>query len=126
MLICEISLICVQLRLSNFNSSDFSLHLRLFRLNQNKIVINKATEPPISLNQISTGTNCRLVNFNDHRLAGKLMSMGVLPGNTIRIVQKLWFGSNLFISCNDQRIALRKEEAAMILVKRLSEDEDLR
>ncbi len=71
----------------------------------------------IPLDQAKLGQSLTLHSFTDVFIAKKLVSMGVLPGAKIRIVRKLWRGENFFLECNQQRIALRKAEAASIQVK---------
>ena len=80
---------------------------------------NHISETLHQLDDLAIGTTCKLVAFQDAGLAGKLLAMGVLPGSDLHVVQKLWFGSSLFIEINNQRIALRREEAATILVKKV-------
>ena len=76
----------------------------------------KTLKSPFQLDKATVGMTYKLLSYNDMTLASKMMAMGVLPGNEVRVVQKLWKGSNLFIECNAQQIALRREEAATILV----------
>jgi Fe2+ transport system protein FeoA len=44
------------------------------------------------------------------------MSMGVLPGVQIEMVRKSPFGDAFYIKVDGVRLALRKEEAVMILL----------
>lgn len=59
-----------------------------------------------------------LVRFSDDRIGSQLMSMGVLPQCSIKVINKSPFGNTYIILVNEkQRIAVRKEEADKILVK---------
>jgi ferrous iron transport protein A len=49
-------------------------------------------------------------------IASKLMSMGILPGKSLKLVRRLPFGGGLYVKVGNQNIALRQEEAENILV----------
>jgi Fe2+ transport system protein FeoA len=55
--------------------------------------------------------------FNDPALAGKLTAMGILPGTRIELVRPAPFGDAYYIKADGVRLALRKEEAASILLE---------
>lgn len=56
-------------------------------------------------------------HFTDDRLAGKLMSMGALPGSEIRLVRKAPFGGGWYVQIDRQILALRKDELDCIVTK---------
>lgn len=55
--------------------------------------------------------------FSDPSLAGRLTSMGVLPGSSIEMIRTAPFGFAYYVKVNGVRIALREEEAANILLE---------
>lgn len=55
--------------------------------------------------------------FTDPALAGKLTAMGVLPGARIELVRPAPFGEAYYVKVDGVRLALRKEEAASILLE---------
>jgi len=57
-----------------------------------------------------------VVNFTDELIGGKLMAMGILPGSKITIVRKAPFGGSWYIKVDNFYLALRKIEAASIIV----------
>ena len=56
-------------------------------------------------------------HFTDNVIASKLMSMGVLPGSVATLIRKSTFGNTLYFEIDNQILALRKEEAACIVLK---------
>ena len=50
-------------------------------------------------------------------IAGKLMAMGVLPGSQIELVRVSPLGDSLYVKADNQYLALRKVEAACIVMK---------
>jgi len=60
--------------------------------------------------------SARALAFEDPILAGKLTAMGLLPGTLIEMVRRAPFGSAYYIKADGVRLALRKEEAASILI----------
>jgi len=58
----------------------------------------------------------RALRIEDPVLASRLTAMGVLPGTLIEMIRKAPFGHTYYIKADGIRLALRKEEAASILV----------
>ena len=73
------------------------------------------------LNRVLTATmpgKGELVShFVNEQVASKLMAMGVLPGSRIQLVRKSPFGGGWFVKVDNSYIALRKQEAACIILK---------
>ena len=60
----------------------------------------------------------RIVRFEDMVIAGKLMSMGILPHAEIEMVRRNALGNTLIFRINSRfKIALRKDEAQTIIVE---------
>ncbi len=59
----------------------------------------------------------RIVRFEDMIIAGKLMSMGILPHAQIQMVRRNALGQTLIFRINSRfKIALRRDEAQTIIV----------
>ena len=59
----------------------------------------------------------RIIRFEDMIIAGKLMSMGILPHAQIEMVRRNALGQTLIFRINSRfKIALRKDEAQTIMV----------
>lgn len=69
-----------------------------------------------TLPELKANESAQAISFTNPALACKLTSMGVLPGVVIEMVRKAPFGDAYYIKADGVRLALRKEEAASILL----------
>ena len=70
------------------------------------------------LSLVTPGESSYIESFTDQRIANKLMSMGLLPGSIIRVIRKTPLGNTFYIKANNhQLLALRKQEAACIVLR---------
>lgn len=67
-----------------------------------------ATTPPRNI----------ISHFTDDQVAGKLMSMGILPGSPIELIRKAPLGGSWYVRVDRQILALRKEELDCIVTHR--------
>jgi len=51
------------------------------------------------------------------QLSSKLAQMGFLPNKKVTILRKTIFGNSLYLQLGEQFIALRQEEAALIIIR---------
>ena len=51
----------------------------------------------------------------------KLLEMGCLPGNTVHLLQLAPFADPMYLNVNDSFLAIRKETAALIIIKKINE-----
>ncbi len=58
-----------------------------------------------------------IYGYKDQNLACKLISMGFLPGKTVKVVRKIWKEGNYYLNCNNQRIVIGHSEAQAIEVR---------
>ena len=70
-----------------------------------------------TLPELKINESARTLSFSDPALAGKLTSMGLLPGSRIEMVRPAPFGKAYYIKADGVRMALREEEAASILLE---------
>lgn len=69
-------------------------------------------------NELHPNETSRIVRFEDVIIAGKLMSMGILPNAQIEMVRRNALGQTLIFRINSRfKIALRKDEAQTIIVE---------
>jgi len=69
-------------------------------------------------NALHPNESSRILRFEDIIIAGKLMSMGILPNATIQLVRRNALGHTLIFRINNRfKIALRKDEAQTIIVE---------
>lgn len=72
----------------------------------------------VCLSDLKVGESARIISFKNNFEASRLMTMGILPGEVIKVAQKTILGTSLFIQSENLRFALRKKEAASIIVSK--------
>jgi Fe2+ transport system protein FeoA len=72
---------------------------------------------PKPAHKLETNETSRIIRFDDSIIAGKLMSMGILPQAQIELVRRNALGQTLVYRINSRfKIVLRKDEAMTIIV----------
>lgn len=69
------------------------------------------------LSALELGTRRVIAEYTDPFIAGKLISMGILPGSEVEIVRRSLFGNSIYAKIEYSLVALRKEEAACIVLR---------
>ncbi len=70
-----------------------------------------------TLDQVKIGIPAKVVSFVEPKIATRLMSMGIVPGISVSIMRKSFMGSTFFLQFPQLTLALRKEEAAQIVIE---------
>ena len=68
------------------------------------------------LSNIDVGRSGIIVHFMDNIIAGKLMTMGVLPGSEVRLIRKAPFKGGLYLKIDGGNMVLREKEAETIIL----------
>ncbi len=68
------------------------------------------------LTAIKVGSIGKIAHFKDDLIAGKLMTMGILPGSMVKVIRKAPFKGGLYLKIDGYNIALREQEAANIVL----------
>ncbi len=68
------------------------------------------------LSDLKVSQEGKIHKFTNDVIASKLLSMGVLPGKTVRLVRRIPFGGGLYIKVEGHNIAVREEEAKNIVL----------
>lgn len=55
-------------------------------------------------------------HFSDDQVAGKLLSMGILPGGEVRVVRIAPFNGGYYLQVDQTKLVLRTEEAECIIL----------
>lgn len=71
------------------------------------------------LSDISSGISARIVSFEDNDLFLKLMEMGCVPGEVVRVEQVAPLGDPISITVAGYNLSLRLNEADNIFVELL-------
>lgn len=70
-----------------------------------------------TLANLKEGEGGIIHQFTDDKMASKLLSMGVLPGKSLRLVRRIPFGGGLYIKVEECNIAVRDKEAQNIVLE---------
>lgn len=103
--------------MSVFDShSSITLHT-LNIANQKPSAVVGLVESLKNLSLISPGEIGILAEYTNALIAQKLLSMGVLLGSKIEVLRSAPWGGGLIIKADNLIIALRKNEAATLLIR---------
>lgn len=70
----------------------------------------------MNLSQLAIGAVGIISEFTDLEMSVKLMEMGCLPGETVRVERVAPLGDPIAIHVSGYQLSLRKQEASTILV----------
>ena len=68
-----------------------------------------------SVKQLKEGHGGRITHFTNDHIAGKLMTMGVLPGSRLRVVRIAPFNGGFYLKVDGMTIVVRNDEASNIM-----------
>ena len=74
----------------------------------------------MKLSDLKIGQKSIVQNFTNTQMGGKLMTTGMLPGSLVELVRKASAGKTFFIKVNGFGMAVRKNEAANILLEEVA------
>ena len=72
----------------------------------------------VSLDKLKIGEKAIIEIFETENLLFKLIEMGCLPGTSIEIIQKALLNDPLYIKIDESYLAIRRETAKEIFVRR--------
>lgn len=72
------------------------------------------------LSDLKSGQEAVIDSFTDHELSLKLLEMGCIPGETIRVTRIAPLGDPMAIWVSGYQLSLRKDEAATVRVRVIS------
>ncbi len=76
--------------------------------------MNRASNKSIA--QLQRKEKGKILRFTDQVLASRLVAMGILPGSLVEVLGKAPLRGGLYLRFDNQRVALRIEEAQSIVV----------
>ena len=71
------------------------------------------------LSELRIGSKAEIISFENNDLFLKLMEMGCVPGETVRVEQVAPLGDPISITVSGYRLSLRLDEANNIFVKEI-------
>ena len=73
----------------------------------------------MTLNDLKRGEKAIILNIVTYLIPLKLIEMGCLPGNTIKLLQLAPFKDPMYLDINGSRLAIRRETANHIIIKKI-------
>ena len=74
----------------------------------------------MTLKEGTTGMNLKVTAVGSSNLKQRLMSMGVVPGVTVKVLRSAPFGDPMAIRVRSYNLAMRREDAEKIEVEQVS------
>ncbi|GGD18529.1 FeoA family protein [Hyunsoonleella pacifica] len=71
-----------------------------------------------TLAQLKRGEHAVITDVSSKHIPLKLLEMGCLPGSSVELVQVAPLKDPLYLNVNGTHLAIRKETAALILIKK--------
>ena len=76
----------------------------------------------MTLNDLKRGEEAIIQDIITDFIPLKLIEMGCLPGNTIKLLQLAPFKDPMYLDVNGSRIAIRRETANHIIIKKITNE----
>lgn len=70
----------------------------------------------MNLSELAIGESATISEFTDQEMSVKLMEMGCLPGELVKLEQVAPLGDPIAITVAGYKLSLRKSEAATVLL----------
>lgn len=68
-----------------------------------------------AVTQLKEGNTGRISHFTNEQIAGKLVTMGILPGSSLRVVRIAPFNGGYYLKVDGMSIVVRNDEASNIM-----------
>ncbi len=76
----------------------------------------------ITLNQLALGEAASVVRVTEHHLQSRLIDMGLIVGQELKVVLKAPFGDPIAVEVQDYVVTLRIAEAQLVEVSRTTNE----
>ena len=73
----------------------------------------------LTIADLKKGERGVIIDSSSKDIPLKLLEMGCLPGNEVKLLQLAPFTDPLYLNVNDSFLAIRKDTAALILIDRI-------
>ena len=73
----------------------------------------------LTIADLKKGERGVIIDSSSKNIPLKLLEMGCLPGNEVKLLQLAPFSDPLYLNVNDSFLAIRKDTAALILIDRI-------
>ncbi|GGZ75361.1 FeoA family protein [Algibacter mikhailovii] len=75
-----------------------------------------------NLSELKRGEQAIITDVSSIHIPLKLLEMGCLPGNPVKLVQLAPFQDPMYLNINGSHLAIRKETAAHILIEKVTHE----
>jgi len=75
----------------------------------------------ITIADLKKGEQGIITDSSSRDIPLKLLEMGCLPGNKVKLLQLAPFSDPMYLNVNDRYLAIRKETAALIIIDKTDE-----
>jgi ferrous iron transport protein A len=73
----------------------------------------------LTIADLKKGEQGVITDSSSRNIPLKLLEMGCLPGNKVKLLQLAPFSDPMYLDINDSFLAIRKETAALILIDKI-------
>ena len=75
----------------------------------------------LTIADLKKGESAVITDSSSNDIPLKLLEMGCLPGNEVKLLQLAPFSDPMYLNVNDSFLAIRKETASLIIIKKINE-----
>ena len=71
----------------------------------------------LKLSDLKKGEKAKIIDVSSQQIPIKLLEMGCLPGNSVKLIQQAPFQGPIYLEVNGSYVAIRKETAKLIQIE---------
>ena len=75
----------------------------------------------LTIADLKKGESAVITDSSSNDIPLKLLEMGCLPGNEVKLLQLAPFSDPMYLNVNDSFLAIRKETASLIVIEQTNE-----
>ena len=75
----------------------------------------------LTIADLKRGESAVITDSSSNDIPLKLLEMGCLPGNEVKLLQLAPFSDPMYLNVNDSFLAIRKETASLIVIEKINE-----
>ena len=75
----------------------------------------------LTIADLKKGEGAVITDSSSNDIPLKLLEMGCLPGNEVKLLQLAPFSDPMYLNVNDSFLAIRKETASLIIIEKINE-----
>lgn len=75
----------------------------------------------LTIADLKKGESAVITDSSSNDIPLKLLEMGCLPGNEVKLLQLAPFSDPMYLNVNDSFLAIRKETASLIIIEKINE-----